>query len=208
MKDQPATKSQTSRAEVCGKYAAVLNDYTVEEAIANYCFFDTGHKVDGDMLVIGNACNANKANKEKKHHDHRSTRPHLTPPPITVKPQPKTPKRAQICIKDTFDDPINIGTESAKRVVIRGNIGVWYLSPDQALSVAHAILCYVNEITGNRYAVGVIAQGEPTTAYMPDDAGQTSPGHPSPFVCTPSAPFSAEGAVINYGNSTSTIPAL
>ena len=65
MTDLPTAKSQKSRAEVCGKYAAVLNDYTVEEAIANYRFFETGHKIDGDMLAIGNAHNANKTNQEK-----------------------------------------------------------------------------------------------------------------------------------------------
>jgi len=65
VKNQPTTKSQKARAEVCGKYAAVLNDYTLEEAIANYRLFDNGHKVDGDMLAIGNAYNANKANQPK-----------------------------------------------------------------------------------------------------------------------------------------------
>jgi len=103
--------------------------------------------------------------------------PTLTLPPTPAKlrnPQPKAPRYVPTCIKDTSNNFIKISTEADPNdVVIRGEYDAWYLNPDQAVSVAHAILGYVNEITGDkpRYAVGMIADGEPTVAYIPDDVG-------------------------------------
>ena len=65
---QPTTKSRKARAEVCGVYAKAFGEFPLNEVIENYKR-GTGHEIDGDMLAIGNAHNANKTNQEK-HHEH------------------------------------------------------------------------------------------------------------------------------------------
>ena len=78
----------------------------------------------------------------------------------------------QTYIKDACGDKIAIGTEpGANNVVIRGDFDVWHFKPDQAVDVAHAILGYVNEITGDkpRYVVGTITTAEPAFLYAPED---------------------------------------
>lgn len=69
MNTTPTKKQMQSRAEVCAVYARVIGDFDISEVQKNYERWSSGHKIDGDMLAIGNAHNTNKANQEK-HHEH------------------------------------------------------------------------------------------------------------------------------------------
>jgi len=60
MTDQPTTKSQKARAEVCGIYAKAVGEFPLNEVIKNYKRWGTGHKIDGDMMTIGAAHNASQ----------------------------------------------------------------------------------------------------------------------------------------------------
>lgn len=97
--------------------------------------------------------------------------PTSTPPPTPAKrtPQPKTPRYVPTYIRDVVDDEIKIYPDSGYISIGERYSEAWRFTPDQALAVAHAILGYVNEITGQRYAVGKITRAAPSFIYSPDD---------------------------------------
>lgn len=64
MTNQPKeTNKANYRAAVCGIYVTAVGEFLVTEAIKNYKRWGSGHGIDGDMLAIGLAHNANLAKK-------------------------------------------------------------------------------------------------------------------------------------------------
>ena len=98
--------------------------------------------------------------------------PDPTATPSPTKTKVPAPSNALTRVKDIVGDEIKIGLPiSSKNITIRGSSDIWYFTPDQALTVAHTILGYVNKITGGepRYVVGTITHAEPTFLYAPED---------------------------------------
>lgn len=59
MNDQP-TAAQRERAEVCGIYATAVGNLLFWEVVKNYKRWGSGHGINGDMMTIGIAHNANQ----------------------------------------------------------------------------------------------------------------------------------------------------
>jgi len=63
MTDQ-LTAAQRERAEVCGIYATAVGNLLFWEVVKNYKRWGSGHGIDGDMMAIGIAHNANQPTKK------------------------------------------------------------------------------------------------------------------------------------------------
>lgn len=55
-----STAAQRERAEVCGTYATAVGNLLLWEVIKNYKRWGSGHGINGDMMTIGIAHNANQ----------------------------------------------------------------------------------------------------------------------------------------------------